>query len=482
MSNPSDNNLYRIITKAAALFGGVQVVNIICSVIRTKIVAILLGSAGIGIIGLYNSAIETISALTGLGIRSSSVREISEAATKQGTPNLSRIVTVVRRWSWLVGLLGAVALISLAPILSKITFGDNKHIWGFVFLSCTLLFSALSSGEQAILQGTKQLKSLARSSVYGSIASLLLSIPLYYIWGIDGIVPSLIVYSATTLIVVLLYKDRKIEKQELSVQETLKYGKEMVVLGIFMTVSTFITTLFSYIFSAYLNHCSGETAVGYYQAGYTMMNKYVGLIFAAMAMEYYPRLSGVSDDNRTMSKYIGKQVEMMQLMLASVITLFIVLHPLMIRILYTTDFYVINGYLLLAIQGISFKAISWAIGFVLLAKGKGKLYLYTELASDVITLSLNILLYHYYGLAGVGASYTIGFIIYLAIIYGVCRHNYDIRPGKKAWIATFITTTISITTCICYVYLRPVAWILAVITTITAVIIIYRKWQNNDVN
>ena len=482
MSNPSDNNLYRIITKAAALFGGVQVVNIICSVIRTKIVAILLGSAGIGIIGLYNSAIETISALTGLGIRSSSVREISEAATKQGTPNLSRIVTVVRRWSWLVGLLGAVALISLAPILSKITFGDNKHIWGFVFLSCTLLFSALSSGEQAILQGTKQLKSLARSSVYGSIASLLLSIPLYYIWGIDGIVPSLIVYSATTLIVVLLYKDRKIEKQELSAQETLKYGKEMVVLGIFMTVSTFITTLFSYIFSAYLNHCSGETAVGYYQAGYTMMNKYVGLIFAAMAMEYYPRLSGVSDDNRTMSKYIGKQVEMMQLMLASVITLFIVLHPLMIRILYTTDFYVINGYLLLAIQGISFKAISWAIGFVLLAKGKGKLYLYTELASDVITLSLNILLYHYYGLAGVGASYTIGFIIYLAIIYGVCRHNYNIRPGKKAWIATFITTTISITTCICYVYLRPMAWILAVITTITAVIIIYRKWQNNDVN
>lgn len=482
MSNPSDNNLYRIITKAAALFGGVQVVNIICSVIRTKIVAILLGSAGIGIIGLYNNAIETISALTGLGIRSSSVREISEAATKQGTPNLSRIVTVVRRWSWLVGLLGAVALISLAPILSKITFGDNKHIWGFVFLSCTLLFSALSSGEQAILQGTKQLKSLARSSVYGSIASLLLSIPLYYIWGIDGIVPSLIVYSATTLIVVLLYKDRKIEKQELSVQETLKYGKEMVVLGIFMTVSTFITTLFSYIFSAYLNHCSGETTVGYYQAGYTMMNKYVGLIFAAMAMEYYPRLSGVSDDNRTMSKYIGKQVEMMQLMLASVITLFIVLHPLMIRILYTTDFYVINGYLLLAIQGISFKAISWAIGFVLLAKGKGKLYLYTELASDVITLSLNILLYHYYGLAGVGASYTIGFIIYLAIIYGVCRRNYDIRPGQKAWIATFITTTISITTCICYVYLRPVAWILAVITTITAVIIIYRKWQNNDVN
>ena len=76
MSHPADNNLYRLITKAAALFGGVQVVSILCSVIRTKVVAVLLGSVGIGVIGLYNSAIETITALTGLGIRSSSVREI----------------------------------------------------------------------------------------------------------------------------------------------------------------------------------------------------------------------------------------------------------------------------------------------------------------------------------------------------------------------------------------------------------------------
>ena len=63
MSHPADNTLSRLITKAAALFGGVQVVSILCSVIRTKVVAVLLGSVGIGVIGLYNSAIETITAL-----------------------------------------------------------------------------------------------------------------------------------------------------------------------------------------------------------------------------------------------------------------------------------------------------------------------------------------------------------------------------------------------------------------------------------
>lgn len=475
MSQSTDNNLYRLITKATAIFGGVQVVSILCSVVRTKVIAVLLGSVGIGIIGLYNNAIETIAALTGLGIRNSSVREISEAYTDKDSNKLSQIITVVRRWSWFVGLLGAVVTISLAPLLSKLTFGDDKHIWGFVLLSCTMLFKALTQSEQAILQGTKQLRRLAHCSIYGSIAALIVSLPLYYFWGIDGIVPSLILYSVATFIATLLYKDRQTAPATITLKKTALQGREMITLGVFMTISSFITTLFSYIFSAYLNYRSGEAAVGYYQAGFTLMNKYVGLLFTAMAMEYYPRLASVAKDNDKLSQNVGSQVEVMQLMLAPVIAIFIVLHPIMVQLLYTADFYAINGYLLLAIQGISFKAIAWAIGFVLLAKGSGKLYFITELISDTITLILNVVGYHYWGLAGVGASYCIGFILYLIVIYAVCRHNYNIKPGTKAWTATAITTLVALSTLISYIYLRPLAWIIAIATLIIAATLLYRK-------
>lgn len=480
MNRPAEHNLNRVITKAAALFGGVQVVSIVCSVIRTKVIAVLLGSSGIGIIGLYNSAIETVAALTGLGIRSSSVREISEAHSHNDDGEISRIVTIVRRWSWFVGLLGAVVLISLAPLLSQWTFGDDNHIWGFVLLSCTLMFNALTSGEQAILQGTKQLQRLARCSVYGSVVSLMVSLPLYYFMGIDGIVPSLILYAVATWIVTFFYRERHIAKSQLTMQQTLLQGREMVTLGVFMTVSSFITTLFSYIFAAYLNARSGEAVVGFYQAGFTLMNKYVGLIFTAMAMEYYPRLSSVTKDNAQLSHYVGKQVEMMQLMLAPIITIFILLHPLMVRILYTTDFFVINGYLLLAIQGITFKAISWSLGFVLLAKGSGKLYFATELLSDVITLALNIIGYHYWGLTGVGASYTIGFVIYLVIIYIACRSNYQVTPGRQAWIATAVVTFTAMAVLVAYIYLRPLAWVIAIIAIATSVILLYRRLRSRE--
>ena len=57
---------YRSIMKATSLFGGVQVFNILISIIRSKFVAILLGPAGLGIVGLLQSTIGLVTSLTSL--------------------------------------------------------------------------------------------------------------------------------------------------------------------------------------------------------------------------------------------------------------------------------------------------------------------------------------------------------------------------------------------------------------------------------
>jgi PST family polysaccharide transporter len=37
--------------------------------------------------------------------------------------------------------------------------------------------------------------------------------------------------------------------------------------------------------------------VGFYTAGFTLLNSYVGIIFTVMSTDYFPRLSSISDDN-----------------------------------------------------------------------------------------------------------------------------------------------------------------------------------------
>jgi O-antigen/teichoic acid export membrane protein len=61
------------------LFSWVQLVTIGCGIVRTKLVALWLGSMGVGLFGLFNTAIDAITTLTQLGIRQSPVRNIASA-------------------------------------------------------------------------------------------------------------------------------------------------------------------------------------------------------------------------------------------------------------------------------------------------------------------------------------------------------------------------------------------------------------------
>ena len=46
------NSIYRMAMKAMGIFGGVQMIGIICSIVRTKLVAMWIGPVGMGLFGL----------------------------------------------------------------------------------------------------------------------------------------------------------------------------------------------------------------------------------------------------------------------------------------------------------------------------------------------------------------------------------------------------------------------------------------------
>ena len=185
----------QVILKAMGVFGGVQVLNILCSLVRNKLVAIWIGPAGVGLFALFNQALEMLNIATNLGVRNSSVRDISQAVEKRDTTLIACILTVVRRWSLWLGLGGALITMAIAPLLSRYTFGDFNHVWHYVALSAAVLFMALTNGEYAVLQGLSKLKKLASVTVTGTIGGLLISIPMFYFWREDSVLPSIIAYA-----------------------------------------------------------------------------------------------------------------------------------------------------------------------------------------------------------------------------------------------------------------------------------------------
>ncbi len=417
---------YRQIMKATSLFGGVQVFNIIISIVRSKIVAVFLGPAGMGVMGLLTSTTGIISSLTNFGLGTSAVKNIAEASGTADQNRIATVVTAFRRMVWFTGLLGLIVTLILSPWLSQLTFGNKKYTLAFIWLSVSLLFNQLCSGQMVLLQGMRKLKYLAKADVVGNSIGLLITLPLYYFFGIDGIVPGIIGTSVISLFVAL-YFSRKVQVTNIAIShsQTILEGKGMLKMGLMISLSGLLSLGAAYIVRIFISRTGGVEQVGLYSAGFAIINTYVGMIFSAMATDYYPRLSAVSYDNNLSKQIVNHQAEIALLILAPILIIFLVFINWAVILLYSKQFLGVSDMIYWAALGMFFKAASWPIGYIFLAKSKGKIFMWSELAANTYTLIFNIIGYYYWGLTGIGISFLLSYVLILLQVFYIGKIKFE---------------------------------------------------------
>ena len=423
---PDTKYEYRQVMKATSIFGGVQVLRIIISIIRNKFIAVLLGPAGMGIAALLTSATLFISGLTNFGLGVSAVKDISAADATGDQKRISTVVAVFSRLVWITGLLGSLLTFLFSHWISKLTFGNTDYAYAFAWISITLLFTQLSSGQLVVLQGMRKLQYLAKASVLGSFLSLLLTLPLYYFWGIDGIVPAIIVTSVSIFLVSWYFRNKvSIAVVKVNWATTSNEGKSMLMIGLIISLNGLFALGASLIMSIFINKIGGIQDVGLYNAGFAIVNSYVGMIFTAMLTDYYPRLSAVVNDPKLCTQAIRQQADIALLIIAPIITIFLVFIQFGIILLLSSKFLAVIDMLHWAILGIFFKTVCWPISIIFLPKGDSKLFFLSEFIANVYTLLLNMIGYFYWGMAGLGISFLIVYVIYFIQVSIIAKIKYD---------------------------------------------------------
>jgi O-antigen/teichoic acid export membrane protein len=427
-----DQSSYRQIMKATSIFGGVQVYNIIISVIRSKFIAILLGPAGMGIAGLLTSTTSLITTITNLGISTSAVKNVAAANTSGDSHKVSVVVSVLRRLVWITGLLGTIFTLIFAPWLSELTFGNRDYTFAYILISITLLLTQVSAGQLVVLQGTRKLKYLAKADVAGVTIALLTSVPIYYVWGTKGIVPAIIISSFMTLLLSWYFSSKvKIERVKVNKEILFSEGGDMVKMGFFLTLSSLISMGSAYIVRVFISHKGGVEQVGLYNAGFAIINTYVGMVFSAMVTDYYPRLAGIAHDVGKAKNIINQQAEVALLILAPILTFFLIFINWVVILLYSTRFLPVDNMIHWAALGIFFKAASWPIAYLIIAKGHSKLFFYNELFANIYMLGLNLIGYQLRGLEGLGVSFFVGYLLYLIQVFIITKRKYTFSFGMS---------------------------------------------------
>ena len=439
----SDNSESRSVLKTNVIFGGVKVFQMLVGLIKNKIVALLLGPAGIGIQSLLMTTVNTIYQITNLGVPQSGVRELAVNKTED---DRSKVLLSINYLSILLGLISVVLCLLFSKSLSILVFKSPDYQWCFIIVSFLLLFESILGGEVAILQGLRETKRLALSSLVGAIIALVISVPLYYYWRLEAIPYVLVVGGAISSGTYFYFRYQKIKvKKEFNYQELKAPMLSVLKLGITLMVSNSFMSILVMILNIVIRRCGTNEDVGYYQAAYSCTYSFITILIAILASDYYPRLSEKIEDKAGTCSIINTQMKLFYLIMMPIIALIVCVPNLIINILYSSKFNSIELPVQLMGIALMFRVLWQIFSYVILAKGDRKAFLFLDafLGNGLFFMG-NIVGFYYFGLDGLAVSYLVMSLLVMLMLLTYVKRSYKLNASSSIIVQSIVFTLVSL--------------------------------------
>lgn len=419
---------YREILASTLLIGGSSLLKVAIGIVRTKVIAVLLGPAGIGLMGVYNAIADLVCSIAAMGINSSGVRQIAQAAGTADATHIARTALVLRRTALALGLLGALPLMIWAAPISRLSFGSEAQAGGVALLGAVVLLRLLADGQGALLQGLRRIQDLARFGVLAALLATVASLATITMLGEQGIAPALVAVAASTTLVCWHYA-RKVELAPctLDAAQFRHELSELLKLGVAFMASAVLMMGAAYVVRLIVLRNEGLGAAGHYQAAWTLGGLYVGFILQAMGTDFYPRLVAVIHDHTLANLIVNEQARISLLLAGPGVLATLTFASLVISVFYTAEFHGAIDTLRWFCLGVAMRVISWPMGYMIVANNRRVIFLGVELAWTLVNVGLSWWCVRQFGLAGAGIAFFASYVFHVAMIYAVVRRSHGFR-------------------------------------------------------
>lgn len=417
---------YRHILKYTSIFGSVQGLNILAGLVRNKFTAILLGTTGMGFASLLNTWQSFVTQTSNLGISFGGVPSLSELYEQGDDERLRKRILVVRTWSVMAAILGTLLCLIASPLMNIAIDATQNNTIYFALVAPAIAMLAITGGETAILKATKQLKALAKVQLVAALASVFITIPLYYQFGVDGIVPVMIMMALVTMLATIGYSFRRYPVELRFSRQVYAEGKGMVMLGLAFAVAAIAGQIGEMLLRIFLNNYGQMSEVGLYNAAYTLTISYSALVLAAVESDYFPRLSAICQDRKVAVETVNRQVEVLVLLLSPMLIGLLIFLPFLVPMLYTGQFVSIVPMAQLSVIAMFFKSLSLPVCYLPLANRDSRSYLVLEISYWVYFLGLFVVGYMLWGLWGTGVALVLAHVVEwgMAVVWTRWRYQY----------------------------------------------------------
>ncbi|HSX59237.1 MAG TPA: oligosaccharide flippase family protein [Tahibacter sp.] len=422
--------------RAIAAFGVGSAAGTLLQVLKGKLAALVLGTAGVGVLNQLGTTWSLFSSVAGLGMGSGMVKRVAAAREAGDEAAILRQVTSSLAVAAAVSLVLALAATAFAAALSDGLFHDGGErrvlvllvAWGIPFAVCAQVYRCL-------LSAARQARALVRAQVTSDLIGFAAFALLVWRYGLPGAVLSLSLLHAVKFALLFGAARRHYGANTLALAPARFDWREVRHnLGFGLSGLLLVTTgsLVVLIVSRWIIAAQGLDAAGLYSTAWKVAAVYLGAIYASAGSYYFPTLAACDGDDRRLGNCIDESLTVYLYFIAPVIAAIVLAGEWLMHLLFSAAFVPAAALLVLLLPGDLLRIVSETLGLSLLARRRLGAYCGVYFAWAASYLALAALLLPRLQLAGAALAYLLSQALQFVVTLYVVRRAFGYRIGRTA--------------------------------------------------
>lgn len=414
------------LVKVFSLTGLSTFVKMFSGLIKTKIVAVLIGPEGVALIGQMTDIVRMTSLLANGGITTGVTKYIAEY--KNSESEIRLIISNGLKISLLFSTLTGIILIIFSSYFSQEFFNSNNYQSIFIVFGFSVILFALNRFLLAIINGYKEFKKYITLNIVSNIFVLIYSLTLIYFFGVYGALLSLVTSQSIILIITFFFllKSTWFKKKTFYGKIDWRILKKLSGFSILTLATFFIGPITNITVRSFIMDGISIESAGHWEGVNRVSGLVLSVITQALTIYLIPRYSELKS-KLLIRKEIINVYKLIIPTLIIAFTILFFLRDLIIQLLFSPDFTPMRDLFLFQFIGDFIKILSWIISIQLISKAMIKTLIPTEIFANGLYILLSYLLIQNYGVIGVIYAHIINYSIYLLLMIFLFRKTLFLR-------------------------------------------------------
>jgi len=407
--------VYADLIKVFSLTTLASIIKMVAGLLGSKILALLLGPAGIAYVNQINNFVSITKSFSTGGINTGITKFVAQ---NREHPNKKEIyISNGVKITLFLSIIATIVCFLFAKTFSLSLFNSEEYIFVFYYCGASLMFSSFNKFFISVINGLKEYKKFVLVNISNSIVGLLFTILLVLLWGIKGALISVVTYqSIVFFITIYQIKEFNLLKANYFIGKiNMSAIMDLLNYSIMAGVSAIIIPISQILVRNHITLIFSITEAGIWSGMNSISNAYLTIITYALSTFLIPKYSELEN-----SLKIKKEIFRI---LKFVIPLFFLLlvflyfsRKYIIIILFSQKFSEMSSLFLPQLIGDFFKIISWVIALQLLVNINIKFYMFSEVLFGLNYILLVFILIDKIGFIGATIAYTINYFMYFIVI------------------------------------------------------------------